>query len=104
MLVLWEKDPISVNEIGEELNLDSGTLSPLLKKIEALGFISRQRDPADERRVIITLTKKGRDLRNKAEDIPFNLMCGMGLDAKSLDRLKEEMNQLNKKVKKTLEE
>lgn len=102
MLVLWEKDPITVNEIGEELNLDSGTLSPLLKKLESLEVISRERDPEDERRVIVRLTKKGKDLRNKAEEIPFNIMCGMGLDVEKLTKLREELQDLNKEVKKSL--
>lgn len=102
MLVLWEKDPITVNEIGEELNLDSGTLSPLLKKLEALELIGCERDPKDERRVIVKLTKKGKDLRNKAEEIPFNMMCSMGLDEASLSKLREELNHLNESVKKNL--
>ena len=72
-LVLWEKDGISVTEIGEKLMLDNGTLSPLLKKMEQAGYISRQRSQEDERVVIISLTDTGRALQKKAKDIPANV-------------------------------
>lgn len=102
MLVLWDKDPVTVNELGEELNLDSGTLSPLLKKLEALEVITRQIDPKDERRVIVKLTKKGKDLRNKAEEIPAKMMCSLGLNAEELGKLRDRLNGLNQEVKKSL--
>ena len=70
-LVLWEKDGISVTEIGEKLMLDNGTLSPLLKKMESAGYVERQRSRADDRVVVITLTDKGRALQKEASDIPF---------------------------------
>ena len=69
-LVLWEKDGISVGEIGEKLMLDNGTLSPLLKKMEQAGYVERRRRREDDRVVEITLTEAGRALREKAEDIP----------------------------------
>ena len=69
LLVLWEKDGISVTEIGERLMLDNGTLSPLLKKLEQAGYITRQRDREDERVVIIRLTEDGRALQEKARDV-----------------------------------
>jgi len=72
-LVLWEKDGISVTEIGEKLMLDNGTLSPLLKKLEKAGYVERHRRPEDDRVVEITLTDAGRALREKAEDIPFKV-------------------------------
>lgn len=70
MLVLWEQDGLSVSELGERLYLDSGTLTPLLKRLEAQGLLARQRDAADERRVRITLTGDGQALRSRAERIP----------------------------------
>ncbi len=70
-LVLWEKDGISVTEIGEKLMLDNGTLSPLLKKMESAGYVERQRSRADDRVVVITLTDKGRALQKEASDIPL---------------------------------
>ncbi len=69
-LVLWEKDGISVSEIGAKLMLDNGTLSPLLKKLEQAGFIERRRSRADDRVVEITLTEKGKALQEQAKDIP----------------------------------
>ena len=69
-LVLWEKDGISVTEIGEKLMLDNGTLSPLLKKMEQAGYIERKRSREDERVVEITLTEEGKALQEKAKDVP----------------------------------
>lgn len=70
MLVLWERDGLMVSELGERLFLDSGTLTPLLKRLEASGLIARIRDVQDERRVHITLTQTGRALKAKAVQIP----------------------------------
>ena len=69
-LVLWEKDGISVSEIGNKLMLDNGTLSPLLKKMEQAGYVSRRRSSEDERVVEIMLTEEGKALQEKAKDIP----------------------------------
>ena len=69
-LVLWEKDGISVSEIGSRLMLDNGTLSPMLKKMEQAGYIERNRSRDDDRVVIISLTEKGRDLQEIAKEIP----------------------------------
>lgn len=71
LLVLWERDGVSVSEIGEKLMLDNGTLSPLLKKLEQAGFIRRERSHEDERIVVITLTEAGKALQEKAKDIPL---------------------------------
>ena len=72
-LVLWEKDGISVTEIGEKLMLDNGTLSPLLKKMEQAGYVERRRCREDERIVEVVLTQAGRDLQEKARDIPVKV-------------------------------
>ena len=69
-LVLWEKDGLTVGEIGEKLLLDNGTLSPLLKKMEQAGYVRRERSREDERVVVITLTEEGRALQEKAKDVP----------------------------------
>ena len=70
LLVLWEKDGVSVSEIGSKLMLDNGTLSPMLKKMEQSGYIERNRSKDDDRVVIITLTQNGIDLQEQAKDIP----------------------------------
>jgi DNA-binding MarR family transcriptional regulator len=70
LLVLWERDGLTVSELGERLSLDSGTLTPLLKRLESAGLVSRLRDTADERRVHIQLTTDGRSLKARASHIP----------------------------------
>ena len=80
LIVLWEKRMVSVKELGECLYLDSGTLTPLLKKLEAKGLIERKRCPHDERCVNITLTKQGEDLREKAMAVPGLMSACVALD------------------------
>jgi DNA-binding MarR family transcriptional regulator len=70
MMVLWEQKSVSIKTLGRQLYLDSGTLTPLLKRMESDGLVSRERDPADERSVIVTLTDKGERLREQAVQIP----------------------------------
>lgn len=76
LLVLWEQHPQSVGALGERLHLDSGTLTPLLKRMEAAGLVTRRRDPADERRVIIDLTAQGLALRERALHVPATIAGG----------------------------
>lgn len=73
MMALWEARSLSVKEIGERLYLDSGTLTPLLKKMEAQGLVSRKRSAADERSVIVTLTEQGEALKQRALDVPAKI-------------------------------
>jgi DNA-binding MarR family transcriptional regulator len=94
MLVLWKQDDILVKEIGEALFLDSGTLTPLLKRLEAAEIISRQRDANDERQVRVRLTDAGRKLRRQAEKIPPQILCSSGQDATQLAQLRAELQQL----------
>ena len=75
MLALWERDGLTVSELGERLFLDSGTLTPLLKRLEAAGLLVRLRDVQDERRVRITLTGQGRALRDGAQPIPHCVLA-----------------------------
>ena len=72
-LVLWETDGIPVGELGRRLYLDNGTLTPLLKKLEAAGYLTRSRDTADERVVIVSLTDEGRVMKEKAKEIPLKI-------------------------------
>ena len=86
-LVLWETDGIPVGELGRRLYLDNGTLTPLLKKLEAAGYLTRSRDTADERVVIVSLTGEGRALKEKAKEIPLKIGTCINLsvnDAKAL--------------------
>ena len=74
MLVLWEQDGQMVSQIGDKLQLDSGTLTPLLKRLEAFNLVKRERSEEDERKVVIQLTYPGKSLQNKAESIPETVM------------------------------
>ena len=94
MMVLWENQPRSVRDLGEELGLDSGTLSPLLKRLEALGFVERRRSAEDERRVEVFLTEAGAALSARAAGIPQRLADAAGLSAAELDQIRETLTRL----------
>jgi DNA-binding MarR family transcriptional regulator len=94
MLVLWQQDDILVKTIGERLFLDSGTLTPLLKRLESSSLIARTRDDADERQVRITLTKEGRALKKKAQSIPHQILCASGQPLEVLRDLREQLASL----------
>ncbi|MCU1521833.1 MAG: transcriptional regulator, MarR family [Arthrobacter sp.] len=94
MLVLWEEQPRSVRELGEELGLDSGTLSPLLKRLESLGFVERRRSAEDERRVEVFLTDAGAALSASAAGIPQQLADAAGLSPAELDQLRDTLGRL----------
>ena len=74
MMVMWEKKSINVKELGENLFLDSGTLTPLLKKLEAKGYIKRERSKSDERNLVITITEKGEALKDEASEVPYKMV------------------------------
>ena len=78
MLVLWEADGITVSQLGERVQLDSGTLTPLLKRLEQAGLLQRLRDTADERRVLLQLSAAGRKLRRSATAVPQAVACASG--------------------------
>jgi MarR family transcriptional regulator, organic hydroperoxide resistance regulator len=94
MLLLWEIDGMTVKEIGKRLFLDSGTLTPMLKRMETNGIIKRRRSTEDERSVIISLTKKGEQLKQKAECIPSKLVEDMSLDNGELTILNKTLTNL----------
>ncbi|CAN7206769.1 MarR family transcriptional regulator [Acidovorax sp. Leaf76] len=98
MLVLWERDGVTVSELGERLFLDSGTLTPLLKRLEASGLIARLRDVQDERRVRITLTPAGRALRQGAEAIPPCVLESSQCTIPELTALTTELKQLRDRL------
>jgi len=96
MLVLWEQSPRTVGALGDALDLDSSTLTPLLKRLEAGGLVARHRDPEDERRVIVDLTDKGRALRDRAEAIPEQMICALDTPMEALEALRERLKLLAK--------
>jgi MarR family transcriptional regulator, organic hydroperoxide resistance regulator len=94
MLVLWEAEGLSVSAVGQRLSLDSGTLTPLLKRVEQQGLIERRRAVDDERRVDLFLTPAGRKLRAKALDIPEQLACASACEFDELVTLTQRLHQL----------
>ena len=94
MLVLWEASPRTVGALGEALDLESSTLTPLLKRLESQGLVARTRDPEDERRVIVTLTEVGAALRDKAKAVPEQLFCKLNMPLDELGDLRERLKVL----------
>lgn len=98
MLALWEQDHVTVTALGNKLYLDSGTLTPLLKKLEAAGHITRTRDRNDERSVIVELTEQGKALREKAEGIPAQLFCKFDADPAEGAALLEQIHDFLRRI------
>ena len=98
MLVLWEdpETPLAVGALGERLRLDSGTLTPLLKRLEAAGFVTRHRDPDDERRVLIALTAEGLALRDSAARIPGEIFGSVDLTPADAVALHQQLTSLTR--------
>ncbi|MCW2591296.1 MAG: transcriptional regulator [Mycobacterium sp.] len=94
LLVLWEDEPVTVRRLGERLRLDSGTLSPLLKRLEANGFVRRERSTDDERLVEVTLTPAGRRLEETAQCIPAELFSATGMSERQATDLRDAVRQL----------
>ncbi|WP_104668539.1 MarR family winged helix-turn-helix transcriptional regulator [Ensifer adhaerens] len=94
MVLLWEKDDQTVGGLGERLFLESSTLTPLLKRLEAAGYIARVRDKADERQVRVQLTDMGKALRRKAISVPRDLTEATKLGSEDLERLRAEISAL----------
>lgn len=94
MLVLWEKDQVTVSEIGDRLFLESSTLTPILKKLESAQLIHRKRSKKDERLVIISLTEQGIDLQLQAIDIPHQIAQASSCSPKTLFELKNQLAEL----------
>ena len=94
MMALWEQDGMKVGELGVRLHLDSATLTPLLKRLEARGYLSRRRSNTDERAVIVTLTQEGRDLREQALEVPRCIAGRLNLDPTEAMQLKQLLDKL----------
>ena len=94
MMVLWERDRVTVSDIGERLFLDSATLTPLLKRLETAGLLVRYRATTDERQVIIALTEAGRALRERAQSVPEAVMCATDCSLDEIVSLKQQLEKL----------
>lgn len=96
LIVLWETDGLFVKEIGERLGLDSGTVTPILKRLAAAGFVRRERDAKDERLVRVTLTDKGRDVRSHAKEARNGVVCALGGSEDQIQKLKGALDDLRR--------
>lgn len=94
LLALWERSPRSVSELAQELALDPGTLSPLLKRLESAGLVDRRRVPDNERTLAVTLTDEGRALRERAEAIPPAIVERLGIPLADLEDLRGVLNRV----------
>lgn len=102
MLVLWERDGLLVKDIGERLLLDSGTLTPLLKRLEAAELVRRTRSTEDERQVLIALTPRGQALREKARAVPQAILAASACSVSELTAMKNELITLRDRLNATL--
>ena len=100
MLVLWETDELNVNEIGKRVSLDSGTLTPLLKKLEEKGLLNRERQKNDERNLTVTLTEKGKKLKDIALEIPVKLLEEINVNPEKIIELRDTLKKLNNEMSK----
>ena len=96
MLVLWEDEKSTVKDIGKRLHLDSGTLTPLLKKIESMGLIKRYRDVNDDRVVVVELTEEGRLLKDDVTEVPHEMLCKINMPIERAIELKKGLDELLK--------
>jgi DNA-binding MarR family transcriptional regulator len=96
MLVLWEDPdrPRSIGELGERLHLDSGTLTPLLKRLASMGYLTRSRDAEDERRVLVRLTAEGVALRDRLTAVPESFLACLGMDVPDASALRDQLTEL----------
>lgn len=94
MMVMWEEKELNVKELGDKLFLDSGTLTPVLKKLEAKGYVTRERSKIDERTLIVTLTESGKELREKAVDIPVGMRGCLKLSDEEMVQLRTMLGKI----------
>ncbi len=99
MMVLWENNKVAMRDLGKRLYLDSGTLTPVLKKLEAMGYLKRYRNPEDERILMVSITDEGKALQQEAENIPYQMGClvnqkGELFSGEEVCTLKEQLYQI----------
>ena len=98
LVALWERDDQKVSDLGKRLDLETNTLTPLLKRMESAGYLSRRRNPEDERSLIVSLTDKGQALQAKAQEISTCVIEAMGGDLNELIELRERVNALRARL------
>ncbi len=103
MLALWERDQLAVKDICEQTRLETGTVTPLLKRMEQKGLVTRSVSEEDERQKVIALTPKGHSLQQEAAQIPYRLGCMMGVDAPTVVALRKDIEQLYARLMQAIE-
>ncbi|WP_150245519.1 MarR family winged helix-turn-helix transcriptional regulator [Nocardiopsis quinghaiensis] len=98
MLVLWERGTLTVKELSRALHLDSGTLSPLLRRLEGAGLLTRERSATDERVVEVSVTREGEELRARAEGVPDRVLCAADLSPDRAAELRDALGQITRSV------
>jgi DNA-binding MarR family transcriptional regulator len=104
LLLLWEQDGARVSQLGERLHLDSGTLTPLLKRLESRGLVERRRSTADERVVEVFLSAAGKKLKRRAMEVPAAMLCKTGLSLAELEKLRNTLQELTRQLQGVREE
>ncbi len=99
MMVMWEQKEINVKELGNILYLDSGTLTPVLKKLESKGWVTRERSKTDERNLSVKITKQGESLQEQAKDIPFKMMGCVNLSENEAKTFMKLLKKINSQIK-----
>ncbi len=99
LLILWESDGLSIQDIAKKLELEGATTTPLIQRMEKLELVSRQRSSEDERRVHVHLTQKGKKLREKAKGVPSALGCALDIDEAAAQKIISQMNELKNNIK-----
>lgn len=94
MMVMWEERELNVKELGDKLFLDSGTLTPVLKKLESKGYVTRERSKIDERTLIVTLTKSGEELKEMALEIPLGMRGCLNINDEEMTQLRNMLNKI----------
>lgn len=94
MLVVWEKENLTLKDLGSKLYLDSGTLTPLLKRLESMGYLNRERSHEDERLLCVSITEKGKELKEKAIKVPECILGCLNYDVENLFKLKKDVDGL----------
>ena len=102
LIALWNQDQMTVSEIGGHLFLDSATLTPLLKRMEAAGLIARERSTRDERQVIVSLTEAGKTMRNEAQDLMASVLCATQCSKEEALTLKDQLVALRNNLEKNI--
>ena len=102
LIALWNQDQMTVSEIGGHLFLDSATLTPLLKRMEAAGLIARERSTRDERQVIVSLTEAGKTMRNEAQDLMASVLCATQCSKEEALALKDQLVALRNNLEKSI--